>query len=484
MHPRSANRFASNVVAIAVLIVLGTQELAQPQAGRFTVSVTTLNVEERSDTTGAEQSVRLRELGRRFESLVPFWNFVALQELLATKNQRWPWSPQYMTAKPVPCGPADAAILPVACFERGIANNPADLFHQYGQNGFIAAQWATSIVPGSIRDASIGAPVGDTIQRHITGARFNLRYVNAILPLYSVHLNASVNDMTRYRSELNDLVSKVRGWHRPGDLTPVVAGDFNCSQWTPDVRKLMYNHFVPASEDADAIDIIWVGRPDSFPGSAGALRRRGRSLRDSSMKDADLTDHNLISSVLEFDPATSLQSLPPPAMVNDRGCYNEFTSVRLNGFDFNPQSGNYDANWPGPPRRDLTYADVKHYVPFFNIAHFASRHNVRVNFWIKERQTFSDTTLGFFSVDFRPANEGGMAIVTYLSAVGDARTPTGAPQETTGTFWLGCTRAGKVRGNEGRGDDGYAEVYLERFNIAQGNFSAPARSPTHVVRCR
>jgi hypothetical protein len=156
----------------------------------------------------------------------------------------------------------------------------------------------------------------------------------------------------------------------------------------------------------------------------------------------------------------------------------------VSSYDFRPQNGSWLMNWPGPPRRDLTYADVKHFIPTFSVTRLAAR--VTVGFWIMEERTFWDATLGSMYVDFIPATatSPSQVVVRYPSTNGVTRVPTGAPAVTYGTFWLGCTQDGIVRGNEGKGDDRAARVYLQAFGIASGGtFSSPSVSPSHDVYC-
>ena len=155
-------------------------------------------------------------------------------------------------------------------------------------------------------------------------------------------------------------------------------------------------------------------------------------------------------------------------------------TVTLTSYDFRPQSGSYNAEWPGPPRHRLRYDEVKHYVPTFSVRTPPSR-QITVNFWIREERTLWDATLGMLTAEFNPS---GTVTIRYPSRSGAGQAPENAPAQTTGTFWLGCTERGRVRGNEGHGDDAHARVYLEMFTVATGGTPyGPRHSASHDVRC-
>jgi hypothetical protein len=57
----------------------------------------------------------------------------------------------------------------------------------------------------------------------------------------------------------------------------------------------------------------------------------------------------------------------------------------------------------------------------------------------------------------------GGSSLSYSNAIDGASAPVGAPLSgsTNGSFWLGCTKKGRVKGNAPHGDDGHANVYLK-----------------------
>jgi hypothetical protein len=152
---------------------------------------------------------------------------------------------------------------------------------------------------------------------------------------------------------------------------------------------------------------------------------------------------------------------------------------RIKALDFGPVSGSsYDLDWPGPPRRPPRYTDVKHYRPVIELEAPATE-PIYQGFWVKEARRFwPDPTLGSFNSRFDVGSTTPAEIATVNYGVG-GDPPSGAPQRTVGSFWLTATQRGKIRGNEGKGDDGHARVYLEAFAYGGSN---PPKSSTHTVR--
>lgn len=156
-------------------------------------------------------------------------------------------------------------------------------------------------------------------------------------------------------------------------------------------------------------------------------------------------------------------------------------NVNITGYDFRPQTGGFNAEWPGPPRHRLRYEEVKPFVLTFSVQRPPSA-RITVNFWVMEERTLWDATLGRVIVEFDPS---GDITVRYPSSSGNGQAPEGAPAQTVGSFWLGCTEQGRVRGNEARGDDRHARVYLKMFSVfTGGTVNGPGISrPSHDVRC-
>lgn len=116
--------------------------------------------------------------------------------------------------------------------------------------------------------------------------------------------------------------------------------------------------------------------------------------------------------------------------------------VKVNFIDFAPQDGDYDLNWPGPPRRPWTNADKEYYKATIELD-VPAPETFNLHFYVKESKFGSDPKLGYFTATFNR----------------DAK-------RSQPTFWLVCTKAGKVKGNVGKGDDRHANVYLESNGLA------------------
>lgn len=157
--------------------------------------------------------------------------------------------------------------------------------------------------------------------------------------------------------------------------------------------------------------------------------------------------------------------------------------VNITLLDYRPQSGNYDINWPGPPRRLLTYSDVKHFVLDLSIDRPAPS-AFSITFDIEEDRWWGWDRLGRLTANF--AADSTTPTITYpAQCCGANRVPAGTPNPLVGpTFWIGCTQAGKIKANGEHGDDHIADVRLKRSNT-QGNVLSGNRSKTvvHKIRC-
>lgn len=166
-------------------------------------------------------------------------------------------------------------------------------------------------------------------------------------------------------------------------------------------------------------------------------------------------------------------------------------AVRLLPFDYSPIDGSeYALNWPGPPRRELRWEDVKIYRPSVRLDNPAPA-EIAFSFWVKEdRSWWFDKTLGLVRVTFR---QGEMlpsdADIIGPSASGSGKAPFDAPSHATGGFYLGCTKKGKVKGSEDK-NGREATVYMERFSVASTGgvpvdwYSESDQSPRHKIRCK
>jgi hypothetical protein len=73
----------------------------------------------------------------------------------------------------------------------------------------------------------IGEERRTIIHRTVLGARYMNRRSEKVVPVYVVHISNAGTDDERFLDEVEDLVDKIRSWQVPGDLPPVLVGDFN-----------------------------------------------------------------------------------------------------------------------------------------------------------------------------------------------------------------------------------------------------------------
>ncbi len=152
--------------------------------------------------------------------------------------------------------------------------------------------------------------------------------------------------------------------------------------------------------------------------------------------------------------------------------------------DFRPETGNsYNIEWTGPPRRALTYSDVKFYIPLIDLSGPATTDHLR-RFQIKvDRSWWWDKQIGEFEAIYL-TGQIEPSVIRYASALEDALPPANAPAETTKKFWLGCTRKGKVKGNIDKHSSS-ARVYLEEEDrqLSANTILIGRISPRHTVKC-
>lgn len=115
----------------------------------------------------------------------------------------------------------------------------------------------------------------------------------------------------------------------------------------------------------------------------------------------------------------------------------ERTFVEIAAVDFSADDGDYDINWPGPPRRAWTDADREYYTATVVLTNPAPC-NLQLVFRVRwDRETVSDKDLGRFSVTVPMGSTKG-----------------------TGQFWLVCTKEGRVKGNIDK-DNSSASIYCD-----------------------
>ena len=141
--------------------------------------------------------------------------------------------------------------------------------------------------------------------------------------------------------------------------------------------------------------------------------------------------------------------------------------IFLQSADFTPQDGDYNVDWPGPPRRKWRESDKEYY----NITATLSRpalEDFSMGFYIKEEiEGWFDKEIGYAFVNFNDVSAEG-----------------------TGTFWLVGTKERKIKGNSNKNGK-VATLYLEPFEIVSGvdihGWSLSTRtfaSKKHKVICK
>jgi hypothetical protein len=161
----------------------------------------------------------------------------------------------------------------------------------------------------------------------------------------------------------------------------------------------------------------------------------------------------------------------------------ETNCVELQTRDFSPRDGTWDINWPGPPRADLTFNNAERFTINLQLDRNAPRTFSR-DFLISADRTFGRQTLGRFTATFAMGSR--TPTISYPSeCCGAERIPAGTPANLTdGTFWMGCTKEGRVKANGPRDDDQHARIRLEKVNKSDSVGVKHKYSPDHDVNCR
>lgn len=164
------------------------------------------------------------------------------------------------------------------------------------------------------------------------------------------------------------------------------------------------------------------------------------------------------------------------------GC--KHTSAKITSFNFSPNgTSNYDIACTD---KRPTSSDVKLYTPAITL-NKPSPQTSTYSFQVKEDKTGSDPTLGLFVMTIQAGQSSFSSISTPADGgSGSQYVPSGVRDPETQGFWLACTAQCKVRGNQARGDDGHANVYIEMIDLGQPNFQITGndQSSRHAVRCR
>ena len=151
--------------------------------------------------------------------------------------------------------------------------------------------------------------------------------------------------------------------------------------------------------------------------------------------------------------------------------------------DFEPQSGSsYTIEWK---EVQLHYDDVKHFVPSISLDH-ALETAQSITFEIMvDRSWRRDPKIGWFLAEFDAGAKTPKQIKTPNNIPG-VTNPIQSPPVTEGSFWLGCTKKGRVKGNESKDNDSHAVVYFQVSSglYVDGRRLTDTRSVSHVVECK
>ena len=170
------------------------------------------------------------------------------------------------------------------------------------------------------------------------------------------------------------------------------------------------------------------------------------------------TQFCLLFSVCILLAFISMLSCLPPDTTYSPFCERMEIIGIVKTLDFSPDDGNWIVNWPGPPRRAWTAADVEYFTPTIELAYKLNFDLVLQVDVIEDRGwPFENIRLGRFYAEF----EAGKVLPSVIRANNDSLEQSrGLPPRTFGKFWLVVTKAGKLRGNSEKEDNGHANVFL------------------------
>lgn len=326
------NLVLSRVFSLFLLIIASLILTACPgtkPSGRFTLRIVTANVKEQQEG-GSERQVaeRLYESGSFIDRELQLWTFITANEL-AADELGGPTEPHRFREKTLDCpfDEVDTELVSINCLVGGL--NDADyLVHQKGEVGIIArGQFIDQLqVNGeSFISELIGPERAGGIQRRFIASRFRIKSPGRNVLLVSIHLSHGGTDAER-KEELEDLIQNIKSMFVPGDLTPILAGDFNCHSWSSGLRAAMYRDFMIATTNKEGWpDHVFIGRPQSFPNNGGVLLPVENTTVKKKPMDRngkELSDHIYVRVDLEYDPNNQPTFLPPPVTTEGDGCTN------------------------------------------------------------------------------------------------------------------------------------------------------------------
>lgn len=151
-----------------------------------------------------------------------------------------------------------------------------DYAYQWGEIGIIAKK-DVFLALGSWKKELIGKDgaflgIGNNLHRQVVGRRFIHRASGYIIPFYSTHISGGVKTGIR-KEQVKELVETVRANWVPGDLPPIIVGDFNSGGWDRSIWGILRKDFVELGRrhnpGTDIIDHIWMGKLSRFPDAVG-----------------------------------------------------------------------------------------------------------------------------------------------------------------------------------------------------------------------
>ena len=183
----------------------------------------------------------------------------------------------------------------------GPAGTPKATFNrQKGSVGLLARPEKFEIVDGVVNHKLLGGTWFKPSGKRVLGARLRIKSTGHIFPFYTTDVGCGVSQnretaATSETKQIQDLISAVKTWWRPGDLTPLIVGTFNLTRGAQ-YYALMSEDFdeVGRDDDCEGTEQIWIGKESSFPGSHGRMEvvryETPQSFRDDH---SALPDHSL-----------------------------------------------------------------------------------------------------------------------------------------------------------------------------------------------
>lgn len=319
--------------SLAIIFIFGLMTISETRRPKkpkiMSIQVVAANVWQQGDEeSDADVAERLYKSGKLIGDKFGFWSFIAANEL-AGDLTGWALTVRRWRAKALNCpyDESDEKLLSINCLEKGLRRmtDPNHLMHQKGELGIIASNLYFEQLP--VNEAGdleyhklIGPERTGGIQRRLIASRFKSKTFNKNVLFVSTHLSHAGSPEER-QEELRDLIRNIKEIFTPGDLTPILAGDFNCRSWKAGLRRIIYQDFMIVDE-AGSIDNVFIGRPQSFPENGGVLLPKANSVvrLRPYYQGTKLSDHEYFSAVVEYDPDNQPTYLAPPEIGTGEGC--------------------------------------------------------------------------------------------------------------------------------------------------------------------